>query len=282
MTSHDGGRLAAAGCVRHACTTILLACLISSMAWGQSRPNHYFHSADMPPGSIGQAQLLRGGPLPGHVQAVQIQAPPGAQLAMAIDQGYDAPRPAPLNVGLLIGQVYTLKVSNIPDLEGYEVFPTIEVINRLYPPEGKQARFPIPIQLTREELLMALEGKFVTRVVYLEDPRVALPVAQDPQLQRYFEVGPNQDPLRVADDLGRPMAILRMGSRIPDVGNNLPYVYLPPPWIPLPTEDEDAAGDQARTTTDAIERYGRDVPRVRADQPHSNTAQQPYQTRTIR
>ena len=33
---------------------------------------HYFQRADMPPGSVGSAQLKRGGPLPGYFQAVEL------------------------------------------------------------------------------------------------------------------------------------------------------------------------------------------------------------------
>ena len=80
---------------------------------------------------------------------------------------------------MLIGSVYRLRVTNIPLQEGLEVFPTIEVIDRLYPPVGQEFRFPIPIELTQEELEMALDGKFVTRVIYLEEPDAALPVAAE-------------------------------------------------------------------------------------------------------
>jgi hypothetical protein len=76
-------------------------------------------------------------------------------------------------------------------------------------------RFPIPIELTLEELDLAASGRYITRVIYLEDPRTALPVAEDPQQQRYYEIDSSLDPLHVADRIGRPMAILRMGSRVP-------------------------------------------------------------------
>ena len=74
----------------------------------------------------------------------------------------------------------------------------------------------MPVELTEEDLKLALAGKFVTRVIYLEDPRNALPVRDDPQEQTWFEAAPGQDPLAVADGLGRPVAILRMGGRLPD------------------------------------------------------------------
>jgi hypothetical protein len=154
--------------------------------------------------------------LPGYFQPVEISAPPGARVSLAIEGVFVPPPESPVLVGMLIGQVYRLKVTRIPGQEGFEVFPTIELVNRLYPPPGLERHFPLPIQLTQEELEMALAGRFVTRVVYLEDPHHALPVQDDAGQQRYFEVRFDEDPLRVADRLGRPMAILRMGSRTPD------------------------------------------------------------------
>jgi hypothetical protein len=134
-----------------------------------------------------------------------------------VEGGYDEPRPDKLTAGLLIGHVYRLQVTGIQFHEGQEVYPTIELVDRLYPPPGQAARFPIPIELTEEELAYALDGRYVTRVIYVEDPNSALPVADVPGKQRWFEIDPRQDPLEVADRLGRPVAILRMGSRIPSL-----------------------------------------------------------------
>ena len=106
------------------------------------------------------------------------------------------------------------------------------MINRLDPPPGQESRFPIPIEITQEELELALSGQFVTRVIYLEDPNRPFPLPEEPKRQRYFEVRADQDPLQVADELGRPMAILRMGSRVPDensVPTQLGYTYGTPP-----------------------------------------------------
>lgn len=188
---------------------------VSSSAWGQ--PVHYFQSAELPPGTVGAGQLLRGGPLPGYFQPVEIKVPPGAAVSIAANGEYQPPQKDSVLVSMLIGPVYSLKIIGIPRYEGAEVFPTIEVINRLYPPPGLATRFPIQIHVTAEELQLALSGRFVTRVIYLEDPNDAPGVRDAAAFQRYFDVRSDEDPLQVADRLGRPMAILRMGSRTPDV-----------------------------------------------------------------
>ena len=68
-----------------------------------------------------------------------------------------------LVVGLFISPVYRLKVTNIALRPGAEVFPTLEIIDRLYPPLGLERTFPIPVELTREELELALAGSGIPR-----------------------------------------------------------------------------------------------------------------------
>jgi hypothetical protein len=176
---------------------------------------HYRYQGNEPPGAIGSMQLQRGGPLAGYFQPVEIKAPQGALISLAVDGAFDTPRAAP-RVGLLIGQVYRVRVTSINLHPGREVFPTIEVIDRLYPPAGQAPRFPIPIELPQEDLELALDGNYITRVIYLEDPDRALPVPSAGKEQNWFDAGPGSNPVYMADRLGRPMAIVRIGGRLPD------------------------------------------------------------------
>lgn len=222
------------GLIRVAIGSLVLVAAACVPVAAQQRPLHYFHSADLPPGAIGSGQVLRGGPTRCYFQPVEIRVPKGVLISPAVGGQFAEPQSDGVLVGLMIGPVYRFKVAGIPERETDEVYPTVEVISRLHPPPGQAVRFPIPIQITREEIDLALDGRFVTRVIYLEDPNNALPVAEDPDQQRYFEVRPGQDPLRVADELGRPMAILRMGSRIPDPARettSLGYEYGSPPLM---------------------------------------------------
>jgi hypothetical protein len=195
---------------------------------------HYWHQGVMPPGAIGSLQLQRGGPLPGYFQPVEIRAPRGTLVSLASDGQFERERPGPRTVGLLIGSVYRLRVTHIRLAEGMEVYPTIEVINRLYTPLGQERRFAIPVDVTEEDLRLALEDKFVTRVIYLEDPRTALPVRVPSSGQNWFDTGPGQDPLAVADGLGRPVAILRLGRRVPDQGPDPTFFFGSPPFVSCP------------------------------------------------
>ena len=55
-------------------------------------------------------------------------------------------------------------------------------------------------------------------MIYLEDPRGDLPHLHTTTDQPSIDVARGQDPLRAAEQMGRPMAILRMGSRVPMEG----------------------------------------------------------------
>jgi hypothetical protein len=233
-SSHQRSAAARRTAVLRALLFVLLACCAANPASAQREPVHYFFDSRMPPGVVGTAQLLRGGPLPGYFQPVELSAPDGAAIALAVDGRFEEPQQGPALAGMLIGQVYRLKITRIPRNEGLEVFPTIEVINRLYPPQGLESRYPIPVQFTLQELEMALDGRLVTRVIYLEDTDSALPVRDEPGRQRYFEVRSDDDPLKVADRLGRPVAIMRMGSRTPDYDYvSQRFLFSCPPLVKL-------------------------------------------------
>jgi uncharacterized repeat protein (TIGR01451 family) len=198
-------------------------------------PMHNGAGAPMPPGAVGRSQLERGGPLPGYFQPIEITAPPGAAISLAVNDQFTEPMPAPVKAGMLIGAVYRLRVIRIPQHEGLEVFPTIEVIDRLYPPRGQELRFPVPVELTQEDLEIAAQGSFVTRVIYLENPHEAIPGQSDPVHQSWFDAPPQDDPLSVASGMGRPMVILRIGSRTPDDSQqpDSQFLYHSPPLLML-------------------------------------------------
>src|SRR5690606_36649094 len=120
--------------------------------------------------------------------------------------------------------------------------PTIELVDRLHPPKGQEVRFAIPIEFSQEDLELALEGKYVTRVVYLEDPNNALPYGQKEIGDEWYDVLPSEDPLEVPDRIGRPMAIIRTGGRLPEdaVGKDPSFLGACPPLWNVPKDPTDA------------------------------------------
>ncbi|NLS96917.1 MAG: hypothetical protein GXX96_32675 [Planctomycetaceae bacterium] len=215
---------------------VLAAWILSVFAadsFGQMSGYHSVHHGVMPPGAIGSLQLERGGPLPGYFQPVQVKGPPGVVVAMAEGGTFMEGETAPIRVGLLIGQVYRFRVMNIPLNPGAELFPTIEVVDRIYPPAGLEYRFPIVVELSDDDILTALSGKFLTKVIYLEDPETAVPTGHPEGEQPSFDIAPGTNPLEVADEVGRPVAILRMGAILPSRSGepDMQFLFGCPPWV---------------------------------------------------
>lgn len=250
----------------------LIALLVGSAATlrAQEPPRHQLYHADLPTGTIGQLQMMKKGRRADYFQPVEVKAPDGAGISLVEDGAFRETFETRALVGMMIGHVYQLKVTNIPLNEGVELFPTIELIDRLCPPPGQELRFPIPIELTLEELDLAASGRYVTRVIYLEDPRTALPVREDPNQQRYYEVDSDVDVLEAADRIGRPMAILRIGSRVPTEADlaagrlrQAPFMkYRFPPPAPPAEKVVTPPGEKLPD----VEKHER-VPRLQPDQP---------------
>jgi hypothetical protein len=110
------------------------------------------------------------------------------------------------------GAIYRLKLTNIPDRPGVELYPTLEVAPVTPRTDAYLAHSPIPVQFTDEDLDQILAGNFVTKVIYLPDPEF-----QDLAMSGVSELvstrlDPGVDPIAEADRRGSILAILRIGN----------------------------------------------------------------------
>lgn len=162
--------------------------------------------------------------IPPQVQVVRFQAPEGVQIEVL------GPSPEPIPVpadavaaqglfGLRVGVGYRLRLANLPHRPGAELFPVIEVVGHLHRPNGMDPfRFPIRVGFGEDDIVDAVDrGRLVTRIVYLEDPEQALPIALPKGEIPLVSLSPAEEPLKVAAALGRVMAIVRLGGRRPTV-----------------------------------------------------------------
>lgn len=172
-----------------------------------------------------------------YFQHVQLVAPEETCVAAAAEGKFLEPLTTPQYYALQTGKLYRFRVTNIPLMPGAELFPTVEIVDRTHPPIGEELRHAVVIEMTADDLYAAISGKFVTRVIYIEDPNTAFPIAsKDQKGQGYFDVAPDTDPVLIAKTLGRPIAILRIGGRSPadndfdmDFLNHCPpFLYYPP------------------------------------------------------
>ncbi len=214
--------------------------------------------------SAASAQEFRRTPGNGHYPLSQ-RTPPGISGYWAGATGRaDSPRPQPIRVVLPskgtvtiygnptvrplsqsapagfavgVGYTYRLQISGMPEFPRARLFPSIEIIDRLHPPKGLANQFPIPIEFSREDIELALEGRFVTKVVYLEQPQLASPLTSPIPVQT---VSPDRNAVAEADRRGRPVAIVRLGGRrlhpdrltIGNFGRGGPMTLIPKPTVP--------------------------------------------------
>lgn len=190
------------------------------------------------PGQVGRWNILAKPSLYGYYQPVRVLVPSSGTITFYTPQPPGAvPLPAPAQAGLLVGGVYRLRVSDLPEFPGLELYPTIEVTDRLHPPAGREEEFPIPVEITREEIDAVRQDRLVTKVIYLERPQTAAVLEIDSGRLLTYDLPAAANLLDAADQLGRPVAILRLGGRLPDphhAGNDL-IGPTPPIRIALPS-----------------------------------------------
>ncbi len=108
--------------------------------------------------------------------------------------------------------IYRLKLTNLPDRPGTELFPTLEVAPVTPRTDAYLAHAPIPIQITDEDLDQVLSGNFVTKVIYLPDPEFQELALAGVETLVSTRLDPGVDPISEADRRGSIMAILRIGN----------------------------------------------------------------------
>jgi hypothetical protein len=190
---------------------ILLGFLLTGSAYAQS-PQHFPLDHRVETGVLSRWNSIAQPGLYDSPQPVRITLPGGGQISFV--EGNDGAQPSPTERTLLVGHVYRVRISDLPDMPGVELYPTIELIDRLHPPAELADEFPVPIDITADEIQSALDDRMVIKVVYLENPELA---SREPQVNgpHITDLAPSANLIETATHLGRPVAILRMGGRIP-------------------------------------------------------------------
>jgi uncharacterized repeat protein (TIGR01451 family) len=163
-----------------------------------------------------QAQPTLPLPLPGGAPLVFMHfvGPPSMQVG--IYQGAPEGKfyAAPATFGMRPGYLHRVQINNPPGHPGVTLFPTLEVRGTLYlPPKLRAASYPAAVVFTPQEIDRVLQGKLLTKVIYLEDPEKAFAVNTTVDAPIELDAGKGQNPVEAALERGRPMVIVRLGSR---------------------------------------------------------------------
>jgi hypothetical protein len=160
----------------------------------------------------------------GQTQVCEVALPNGGAVELYQPSGVLSPLSGVNRALLQVGGTYRLRISGLPDLPGVEVYPTVELIDHLHAPPGTEQDFPVPLEITAADVAAASQNRMVTKVIYLEQPDLALPAPQENGLHT-TDFAASANLIQMADERGRPVAILRIGGRTPDARNPDPAFF---------------------------------------------------------
>ncbi len=205
--------------MRYTVLTALALLLLSSLnaVQAQGKTGKYYPLDHRKPvGEAGRWQAVIRPGIQHYVQPVQIKLPTTGEVSFYQGGSPSSVHAAPAQAGMQVGYAYRIKLASIPEYPGVELYPTIELLGRLHPPTELKDKYPVPVEITAAEIEAAMNDQMVTKVIYLEQPQLANPSRQVEGKMHIESLDTEVNLLEAADQRGRPIAILRIGGRIPE------------------------------------------------------------------
>lgn len=110
--------------------------------------------------------------------------------------------------------VYRLKLSNIPNRPGEELYPTLEIAPPCAATQAFLQHSMVPIEFNDNDIDQALSGNYITKVIYLPTPEFQSLATTGVGTLVSTQLEPGADPIREAMRRGSILAIIRMGNKI--------------------------------------------------------------------
>jgi hypothetical protein len=117
----------------------------------------------------------------------------------------------PARYNFMQGYIYRLKLTEIPGRPGLNLYPSIEVAPSTPATDAYLTHNPIPAQFTEEDFDQVQAGNFVTKVIYLPDPKYQ-ELASNVETLISTRLDPGVDPILEADRRGTILMIVRLGG----------------------------------------------------------------------
>jgi hypothetical protein len=121
-------------------------------------------------------------------------------------------RSTPFRYNFMQGYIYRLKLSEISGRPTLNLYPTIEVAPSTPATDAYLTHNQIPVQFTAEDLDQVEGGNFVTKVIYLPDPRYQELAVANVETLVSTRLEPGVDPVLEADKRGTILLIVRLGG----------------------------------------------------------------------
>jgi uncharacterized repeat protein (TIGR01451 family) len=144
---------------------------------------------------------------------VRLAGPPGMKVTVYRGSGQGQTLTAPCVIGFRPGYRYRLQLGNLEGRRGWTVYPALDVVGSLRMPSVQAAGHPATLFFTDDDFASVAAGAVVSKVVVLERPETALPVASAADRPIEQTLPPNRDLLVQAQERGRPVLLLHLGGR---------------------------------------------------------------------
>lgn len=191
----------------------------------------------MPAGAVAAAGALPGGvpsQFPTHRTSVRFLSPAGMKVA------WYAPGPGgggfsnnqlvvPGRYNFVQAAIYRLKLSNISNRPGLELYPTLEVVPSNMRTDTFLAHSAVPVAFSDEDFDQVAAGNFLVKVIYLPFPQFQDLATTGPDEVVSSRLEPGVDPIAEACRRGNILAVVRMGN-IDLEAPNTPAMDAPSPY----------------------------------------------------
>jgi hypothetical protein len=209
---------------------------------GGGMPNPGLPPGLRPPGAVAAVGALTGGagtPFAVQRTSVRFVGPAGMKVT------WYAPTPdgkagfgpqyleAPGRYNFSQAAIYRLKLSDIPDLPGVELYPTLEVVPANARTTTFLAHSAVPVSFTAEDFQQVASGNFLVKVIYLPDPQFQDLAGTGLEEIVSSRLEPGVDPIAEAHKRGNILLVVRLGN-IDLEAPNTPAMDSPPPWMAHP------------------------------------------------
>ncbi|NOX53960.1 MAG: hypothetical protein GXP27_05870 [Planctomycetes bacterium] len=144
---------------------------------------------------------------------VRFIEPKGMQIGWQVGETFaENQLTAPARYNFEQGATYRLKLTNIPGREGLVLYPSLQVYPAHPTTDAYLAHNSVPIEITDEDLDQVESNNFVTKVIYLPDPKYQELAIAGVETLVSTRLEPGVDPVAEADRRGTILAVLRMGN----------------------------------------------------------------------
>jgi uncharacterized repeat protein (TIGR01451 family) len=153
-------------------------------------------------------------PTPGPLMYLRLTGPKGAKIT--VYRGFDNGQTLelPCTLGFRPGYSYRFAVFDIPALPRQIFCPSLEVRGALaLSLKMRNSDFPAHINFTEEEFSKVILGTYVKKIVTLERPDRAIPIATKADEPLEIPVLSPRDPLIEAAERGQPLVVYQLGQR---------------------------------------------------------------------